>query len=152
MSTDNQTLLAEAAQALNIFGGALVGFGIAFVLKVIIKRPVLKEHEEKEKWDEAVFDICRIGNDLALVGLSTYCAIFEMAQERAGGVPEYLNKLNTLLLLSQILILLVVTAMMSFCDEPKTPWSWFWGAGAPLVVGGFSVLLSMCTWLAIYVG
>jgi amino acid transporter len=138
-------------QTLSIFGTALGAFVIALVLKVMIKRPAKwppQDEVEKEKWREAKFDILRMGSDLSLVGLSTYLALYEAAQSKAGGLPEYIVKLNAFITIVQVAMLVVITALMSYHDTPNK--SWLWGVKVPSYIGGASVILSMAILIAIY--
>jgi hypothetical protein len=147
MNAEPTTPLAAAAQSLLVFATAVTMFFIALLIKVIIKRPA---RADRDQWREATFDIFRVGPDLALLGFSTYLTVYELAWGQLGGAPEYLLKLNALLIPIQLLMLLAIIALMSYHDSARG--SWFWGVYVPLFIGGLSILLSLAALVASYVG
>ena len=138
MSFQNPAPLSVGAEAAVIFLTALGGFCLALLIKLFIISPA---HNDPDKWEDAKFDLFRVGTDLSLIGLTTYFAAFKLAQEKVLSIAPALVSLNELITITHLLLLLATTALMTYFRSPKDK-SWFRSVWAPMLIGGFSVLFS----------
>ena len=143
MSADNLLSSTSGAQALNIFGTALIAFIITVLIKYWTKAHLFRLDSTANKTERraAHFDCLRVGVDLSLLGLGTYLAAsLIVLEKKMAGAIAVLSEWNGTIILIQIVLLIAAGVITTLTDSPAKAFKK--GIILPFVLGWISICVS----------
>jgi hypothetical protein len=140
---------SPTAETANILAISLLALGITIAIRALTKLKVYGNPtpEGLAKRKEANFDIARNGIDLSLLGLSAYLSILEIVKRKAPNALGDMIEWNTAIILTQVLLLIIITFLTGMYDSPNDGWGK--GVWLPMFLGWISVSISAIIFISV---